>query len=65
MVKALKEGKFPGGQTLVFDAKSKGIGIPENNPNLSKEVQNKVAQVLAELQSGKIIVSDQQGSLIK
>ncbi|NLW48250.1 MAG: BMP family ABC transporter substrate-binding protein [Firmicutes bacterium] len=65
MVKALKEGKFPGGQTLVFDAKSKGIGIPENNPNLSKEVQNKVAQVLAELQSGKIIVSDQQGSSIK
>jgi basic membrane protein A len=65
MVKALKEGKFPGGETLTFDAKTNGIGIPENNPNLNQEVQDKTAKVLAELQSGKIVVSDQQGSLIK
>lgn len=65
MVKATREGKFPGGQTMTFDAKTNGIGIPENNPNLSKEVQDKLAKVLAGLQSGKIVVSDQQGDLIK
>jgi basic membrane protein A len=65
VIKAAREGKFPGGSILAFDAKSKGVGIPENNPNLSKEVQDKTAKVLTELQSGKIVVSDQQGSLIK
>lgn len=65
MVKALKEGEFPGGEILTFNAKTNGIGIPENNPNLSREVQENVAKVLAELQSGKIKVSDQQGELIK
>ena len=65
MIKALKEGKYPGGQMLTFDAKNNGIGIPQSNPNLSKEVQAKVDKVLEELQSGKINVSEQQGSLIK
>ena len=65
MIKALMEGKYPGGQVLTFDAKNNGIGIPQSNPNLSKEVQAKVDKVLEELQSGKINVSEQQGSLIK
>lgn len=65
MVKALKEGEFPGGQTLTFNAKNNGIGIPQINPNLTNEIQAKVAEVLEKLQSGKIVVSDQQGSLIK
>jgi basic membrane protein A len=65
MIKALKEGKFPGGEILTFDAKSNGVGIPEKNPNLSKEVQDKVAKVLEKLKSGQIVVSSQQGELIK
>lgn len=65
MIKALKEGKYPGGQTLVFDAKTDGVGIPQDNPNLSKETQDKVGKVLADLKSGKIVVSDQQGDLLK
>ena len=28
-------GKFPGGQVLTFNLKTKGVGLPANNPNLS------------------------------
>ncbi len=65
MIKAEREGKFPGGQTLIFNAKNNGIGIPEKNPNLSADVQKKVAAVYKDLQAGKIVVADKQGALIK
>lgn len=65
MIKALKEGDFPGGQILTFNAKTNGVGIPSHNPNLNAAIQDKVAEVLKELQSGKITVSDKQGSLLK
>ncbi len=65
MIEAEKNGEFPGGQTLIFDAKNNGIGIPENNPNLSNETQEKVKEVFGKLQAGEITVSAEQGNLIK
>ena len=65
MIKLEKEGKFPGGQTLIFDAKKDGVGIPTQNPNLSADVAKKVADVLAQLKAGKISVSAEKGTLIK
>jgi len=65
MIKAEREGKYPGGQTLIFNAKNDGIGIPAVNPNLAADVQTKVTKVLADLKAGKILVSDKQGGLIK
>jgi len=65
MIKAEKEGKFPGGKTLIFDAKLDGVGIPAVNPNLKPEVSKKVAEVLAQLKAGKIVVSAEKGNLIK
>jgi len=65
MVAAEKDGKFPGGQTLIFDAKNNGVGIPEYNPNLSFETQDNVGEVFEKLKSGEVVVSDEQGSLIK
>jgi len=65
IIKDELDGKFPGGQTLTFDAKTGGVGIPENNPNLSKETQDKVAEVFNQIKDGKIKVSDEQGDLIK
>ena len=65
MIKLENEGKFPGGQTLIFDAKKDGVGIPAQNPNLSPEVSKKVADVLADLKAGKITVAAEKGSLIK
>ncbi|HBF37555.1 MAG TPA: BMP family ABC transporter substrate-binding protein, partial [Firmicutes bacterium] len=64
MVQAIKENKFPGGEVLTFNAKTNGVGIPDKNPNLSKEVQDKVAEVLERLKSGEIQVSSQQGNLL-
>lgn len=65
MVKAEKEGKFPGGQTLIFNAKNNGVGIPKTNPNLSAAVQKQVAEVFEKVKSGEIKVADQQGNLFK
>jgi len=65
MVKAEAEGTFPGGQTLTFDAKNNGVGIPRENPNLSEDTVSKVNEIFAKLQSGDIVVSAEQGDLIK
>ena len=65
MIKAENDGKFPGGQTLVFDAKKNGVGIPATNPNLKPEVAKRVADVLDQLKAGKIVVSAEKGNLIK
>jgi len=65
MIKAERDGSFPGGQTLTFNAKNNGVGIPEKNPNLAADVQQKVAKVVADIKAGKIVVAAVQGSLIK
>jgi basic membrane protein A len=65
MIKAERDGKFPGGQTLVFNAKNDGVGIPAKNPNLSDDVQKKVAEVVADIKAGKIVVAAERGSLLK
>lgn len=65
MVKAEKDGKFPGGQTLTFNAKNDGVGIPKENPNLSADTTSKVNDVFNKIKSGSITVSDKQGDLIK
>ncbi|WP_054955260.1 BMP family lipoprotein [Paenibacillus dakarensis] len=65
MIKAETEGKFPGGQTLTFDASNDGIGLPEKNPNLSEETLKKVDEVFQKIKSGEVKVSGEQGDLIK
>jgi basic membrane protein A len=65
MIKAEADGKFPGGQTLTFDSKNNGVGLPEKNPNLTDETVTKVNDVFKKLQSGEIKVAAEQGSLIK
>ncbi len=65
MVKAEKDGKFPGGQTLTFDAKNNGVGLPAKNPNLSGEVTTKVDEIFKKIQAGEIKVAGEKGDLIK
>lgn len=65
MIKAQNDGKFPGGQTLTFDAKNDGVGIPNKNPNLSDDVVKKVQEVFAKVKSGDIKVAAEKGNLIK
>lgn len=65
MIKLNRDGKFPGGQTIIYNAKNNGVGIPAVNPNLSKEVIDQVNTVFKDLQAGKITVSDKQGDFFK
>ena len=65
MIKASVDGNFPGGQTLFFDVKNNGVGIPANNPNLSADVQAKVNEVFKLMQAGTIVVPADQGTFIK
>jgi basic membrane protein A len=65
MIKGEKDGSFPGGQTLTFDAKNDGVGIPEQNPNLSEETVTKVKEIFEKIKSGEIKVSAEKGDLIK
>jgi basic membrane protein A and related proteins len=65
MIKAEKDGAFPGGEILLFTAANNGIGIPKENPNLSTDVSAKVAEVFTMIKNGTLTVSDVQGELIK
>lgn len=50
-------GQFKGGQIITLTVANGGIGIPEDNPNLSESTLTTLRQVLADLQSGEIIVN--------
>ncbi|WJH36102.1 BMP family ABC transporter substrate-binding protein [Paenibacillus aurantius] len=65
MIKAEKDGKFPGGKTITFDSKNDGVGIPDKNPNLTEDTVKKVTETLGKIKSGEIKVAAEQGSLIK
>ncbi|MDW7740034.1 MAG: BMP family ABC transporter substrate-binding protein [Bacillota bacterium] len=65
MIEAELNGEFPGGQIITMDAKNYGIGIPEENPNLDAEVEELVWQAFAAMQDGSLVVSDEQGDLIR
>ena len=65
MIKAELDQEFPGLEIFTFNAVNNGVGIPAENPNLSEEVEEKVAEIYGKLQTGEIIVSDQKGDLIK
>ena len=65
MVKSVRDGTFPGGQTLIYGAKNDGVGIPVNNPNLDADTVDKVQAVFTKLKRGEIAVADQRGSRIR
>jgi len=65
MIKAEKDGEFPGGETLTFDAKNDGVGLPDENPNLSEDTTSKVDEVFELIKSGEVKVASEQGDLIK
>ncbi len=49
MIKKELDGTFPGGQTLLYDAKNDGVGLPDKNPNLSEETMTEVNKVFEQL----------------
>ena len=66
MAKEANDGKFQGGKTLVFDINNDGVGIPEENPNLTDEaIKPAIDDIIAKLKDGTIKVADEQGDLIE
>jgi len=64
LIKDELDGNFPGGKSLVLDATKDSVGIPNENPNLSKETTDKCSEVFEKVKSGEITVSKEQGNLI-
>ena len=48
-------GKKIGGKTYTFGLKEGAVGIPANNPNLSKDVYNDTMKIQQDIISGKIV----------
>ncbi|WP_078547014.1 BMP family lipoprotein [Litchfieldia alkalitelluris] len=65
MIKQELDGNFPGGQTLTFDTKNAGVGIPAENPNLSEDTVSQVADINEKISAGEITISSEQGDLFK
>lgn len=65
MVVALNNGTYPGGQLLSLGVAEDRAGIPASNPNLTPEIEAKVAEVAAKIKSGEIVVQDNGTGLHK
>ena len=50
-------GEFKGGTTVNFDIKNEGVGIPAENPNLSKDIQDALNKAVKDIKDGKVKVS--------
>jgi basic membrane protein A len=62
-IAAFYNGVFPGGQTLVFDAKNNGVGIPFETSKFTRFSRDDYNQIFALLSSGAIprqMIFDQQ-----
>ncbi|MBU5675438.1 BMP family ABC transporter substrate-binding protein [Alkaliphilus sp. MSJ-5] len=57
IAKLTLDGKFPGGEVLTFNLENEGVGLPENNPNLSDEIVKKANDFIPKIISGEIEVS--------
>ena len=55
-IEAFVNGNFPGGQVITMDSKTNGVGLPENNPNLSEDTANKTNEVFEAIKAGTIVV---------
>jgi basic membrane protein A len=55
-VKAVEDGSFKGGRSLVFDVANGGVGIGKISPKVPKALVDKVMKVKAEIASGKLTV---------
>ncbi len=51
-----KEGDFPGGETLVYDLESGGVGLSESDQNLTPEIKTAVDDYTQKIISGEIVV---------
>lgn len=56
-------GTFPGGEIITLTLKDNGVGLPEENPNLTEDIITKVNEVKQGILDGKIAVPNTQETL--
>lgn len=54
----IQKNEFPGGQVIVMDAKSNGVGIPLENPNLTTETVTRIEEALNLLKEDKLKIPE-------
>ena len=57
VAKSVLDGTYEGGKTLVYDLSDGGVGLPEENPNLSDDIQKKVNDYKEKIINGEIKVN--------
>lgn len=62
-IDAKLKGTFPGGQILTLSLKDKGVGLPLENPNLTKDITDKAAQAEKAVLDGTIKVPATQAEI--
>lgn len=62
--KKFLDGKFPGGQIIRMDIVNDGVGIPNENPNLSKSAVEAANLAAMKLKEGSLAVIDYPDGLI-
>ena len=55
-------GSFVGGEIITMDAKNNGIGLPEENPNLSELTKQEADKVLQLIKDGTLVVPTDEAS---
>ena len=55
---------FPGGETIMFDIKNDGVGLPTENPNLTSDIEHRVNEIREKIKNGEIKVDSEQGELL-
>lgn len=57
VAKSVLDGTFKGGITVVYDLKDGGVGLPEENPNLSDDIKAKINDYKEKIINGTIKVN--------
>ena len=49
-------GEFKGGKVFTLGINDNGVGLPQENPNLSKDTIAKVSEVVEQIKNGEVVV---------
>jgi basic membrane protein A len=58
------KGEFEGGQTILMDIATNGVGLPQENPNLSEETVKQVNEIVELIKGGEIEVPATEEALM-
>lgn len=63
MIEAAQNGEFPGGKVTALTLADNGVGIPEENPNLSEDIIKAIQEYKDKIVKGEIVVPNNMDDL--